>query len=298
MMNIDNMLIKKLDRETLTEWPLPENSNEGDKETRGHILIIAGSRETPGAVILAADAALRAGAGKLTIATGISTATSIAIAIPESKVIGLPENIYGGFDAKAGHLLDNVIEKADAVLIGPGMQDESATCDLIRSLLPTLSKTKVVLDACAMSVMRKSNPSPISFDTPVLLTPHAGEMAHLLDITKEQIQEAPQQYAETTARDWNSIVIMKGATTFIALPNGNLWQHDGNNIGLAISGSGDTLAGIIAGLAASGASLEQAGAWGVVLHALAGEELAKRIGQVGFFAREIADQIPRLIHTL
>jgi ADP-dependent NAD(P)H-hydrate dehydratase len=288
---------KKLNRDTLIGWPLPDNSNEGDKESRGHILIIAGSRETPGAVILAANAALRAGAGKLTIATGISTATSIAIAIPESKVIGLPENIYGGLDAKAAHLLDKSIDGADAVLIGPGMQDESATCDLVTTLLPKLSKAKLVLDACAMSVMRKSKSSLFNYDAPVLLTPHAGEMAHLLDITKEEVQESPQHYAEIAARDWNSIVIMKGATTFIALPKGTVWQHDGNNIGLAISGSGDTLAGIISGLAASGASLEQAGAWGVVLHALAGDELAKRVGQVGFFAREIADEIPRLIHT-
>ena len=94
------------------------------------------------------------------------------------------------------------------------------------------------------------------------------------------------------------MVALKGATTHIAAPDGRLWRHDGGNVGLASSGSGDTLSGIIAGLAARGAPLEQACAWGVALHARAGERLAQRIGPLGYLAREIAGEVPALLHEL
>jgi ADP-dependent NAD(P)H-hydrate dehydratase len=93
-------------------------------------------------------------------------------------------------------------------------------------------------------------------------------------------------------------VALNGATTVIAAPGGALWQHQGGNIGLAISGSGDTLAGIIAGLAARGATLEQAAAWGVALHASAGEQLSLRFGVLGYLAREISAEVPALLRTL
>jgi NAD(P)H-hydrate repair Nnr-like enzyme with NAD(P)H-hydrate dehydratase domain len=92
--------------------------------------------------------------------------------------------------------------------------------------------------------------------------------------------------------------VLKGASTFIAAVNGEMWRHDGANVGLAVSGSGDTLAGIIGGLAARGAALEQASAWGVVLHARAGDALAARFGPLGYFARELAAEVPALMHSL
>jgi NAD(P)H-hydrate repair Nnr-like enzyme with NAD(P)H-hydrate dehydratase domain len=123
-------------------------------------------------------------------------------------------------------------------------------------------------------------------------------MAHLSGAGKDDIEADGCAKAQVAARRWNAVVALKGAATFIAAPDGRLWRHDGGNVGLAISGSGDTLAGIIAGLAARGASLEQAGAWGVALHARAGEQLAARIGPLGYLAREIAAEVPMLMHTL
>jgi NAD(P)H-hydrate repair Nnr-like enzyme with NAD(P)H-hydrate dehydratase domain len=100
------------------------------------------------------------------------------------------------------------------------------------------------------------------------------------------------------ATRWNAIVALKGARTVVASPGGTLWQHEGGNVGLATSGSGDTLAGIIAGLAARGATLEQATCWGVALHARAGERLGRKYGQLGYLARELPGEVPRLLEQL
>ena len=299
--NFLNADITQLSDQVLRQWPLPMPSAAGDKEERGRILVIAGSREMPGAVILAATAALRAGAGKLTIATGASVAHFVALAIPESRVIGLAETAAGGIVRSAAEALGTLADKADAVLIGPGMQDEPAICEFVIAILAKLGDAKVVLDAYAMSVM--CSPRKLleahgaeRFTGRILLTPHAGEMAHLSGIDKEAVFANPCNAARAAALRWNAVVALKGATTFIAAPDGRVWRHDGGNSGLAISGSGDVLSGIITGLAARGASLEQASAWGVALHARAGERLAARFGPLGYLAREIAGEVPALMH--
>ena len=288
-----------LDPAALRGWPLPMPSSVGDKETRGHVLILGGSRAMPGAVILAASAALRVGAGKLTIATGASVAQLVALAIPEARVIGLGETGEGGFTKDAVAELDPLADCVSAILVGPGMQDEAATAALVRALLPRMHGASVVLDACAMGII--CNPdlggkgAPFRFDQPVIVTPHAGEMAHLTGLAKEDISDNPDAHAADAARDWNAVVALKGARTVICAPDGGMWQHEGGNVGLAISGSGDVLAGIIAGLAARGASLAQATCWGVALHALAGERLAERMGLLGYLARELPGEIPSLL---
>lgn len=284
-----------LDDATLREWPLPMPATDEDKHGRGRVLVIAGSPEMPGAAILAAEAALRAGAGKLVIATAQSVAGVVALAVPEARVIGMPETDAGGLDPSGIASLGKAAENSDAVLIGPGMQDEPATCAFVAKLMPALVQTATILDALAMSQV--CDPGSAR-ETEVLLTPHAGEMAHLLGEDKASIEEQADTRAIRASMRWNAIVALKGATTFIATPGRRMWRHDGGNVGLAISGSGDVLAGIITGLAARGATLEQAAAWGVALHARAGQQLAKRIGPLGYLAREILSEIPGLMQAL
>ena len=286
----------------LRGWPLPQTPVDGDKEVRGHVLVLGGSAEMPGAVILAATAALRAGAGKLTIATGASVAQLVALAIPEARVIALRETADGGFTGDATAELNPLADKVNAILVGPGMQDEAATAALVRALLPRLNGTSVVLDACAMGIIRNPDLAPqqppFRFDHPVIVTPHAGEMAHLTGAPKQEIVAEPDLHALRAAEQWNAVVALKGARTVIASPSRQRWCHQGGNVGLAISGSGDTLAGIIAGLAARGATLDQAACWGVALHARAGDKLAERFGTLGYLAREIPDQVPALMESI
>jgi ADP-dependent NAD(P)H-hydrate dehydratase len=293
----------------LRAWPLPMPGDDGDKEVRGHVLVLGGSREMPGAVILAATAALRAGAGKLTVATGASVAQLVALAMPEARVIGLAETETGGFLPEAIARLDPLADRVNAILIGPGMQDEAAAAELVHGLLERLhgstpeNTPAVVLDACAMGTLMHPPPGwapgeAFRFRQPVVLTPHCGEMAHLTGIEKTEIVAGPDARALDSAEAWNAVVALKGARTVIASPQGEMWRHEGGNVGLAISGSGDTLAGIIAGLAARGATLEQAACWGVTLHARAGERLAERMGVLGYLAREIPNEIPALLESI
>jgi hydroxyethylthiazole kinase-like uncharacterized protein yjeF len=286
---------QRVDPQALRRWPLPSLAGDADKEVRGRVVVIAGSREMPGAAVLAATAALRVGAGKLVIATARSVAAQMAFSMPEARVIALPETPGGGFEAAAGpELLEDCLCPAHAVVIGPGLMDQEATCAFVQALLPLLRDRPVVLDALAMdSVIRIGR-----FPQPVLLTPHAGEMAHLSGMDKDAVLSDPLAAAVEAARRWNAVVAVKGATTAIAAPDGRAWLHEGGNTGLATSGSGDTLAGAIGGLLARGATLEQACAWGVLLHAQAGERLARRLGPVGYLAREIAREMVSVLAAL
>jgi hydroxyethylthiazole kinase-like uncharacterized protein yjeF len=215
--------------------------------------------------------------------------------MPEARVIALPETPGGGFEAAAGaELLEPCIVPAHAVVIGPGLMDADATCSFVLGLLPLLRDRRVVLDALAMDCVSAVG----RFPQPVLLTPHAGEMAHLSQADKDGVLADPLAAAQEAARRWNAVVAVKGPSTAIAAPDGRAWLHEGGNSGLATSGSGDTLAGAIGGLAARGATLEQACAWGVLLHAQAGERLARRLGPVGYLAREIAVEMVSVLGAL
>ncbi len=284
----------RLDARLLRRWPLPQVPDDADKEDRGRVLVIAGSREIPGAALLAAIAALRAGAGKLVVATAQSVAQPLALALPEARVIALPEDEQGSFLPAAIDLLADSARHAAAVLVGPGLMDAVGTCRFVRALLPLAAHAPLVLDALAMDIVRGGQ----CFEQPVLLTPHAGEMAHLSGRSKEEVTADPEAAVLEAATRWNATVALKGATTLMATPDGGRWRHAAGHPGLATSGSGDVLAGVIAGLAAQHPVLEQACAWGVVLHSLAGAALGRRIGPLGYLARELPAEIPALLRRL
>lgn len=285
------MKFRILDARALREWPLPPIAEDADKEERGRVVIVGGSREIAGAVQLAGVAALRAGAGKLVIATAGSVAATVGQAVPEARVIPLPETEGGAFEASGAAMLESTLENAAAVLVGPGMMDPEGSMPFLDRLLRAARKVPVILDASAMDVVKAMG----RVDQPVLVTPHAGEMAHLTGISKEDIAREPEAAALRASSQWQATVALKGASTLIATPCGSAWRHDAGHPGLATSGSGDVLAGLIAGFAARGAPLEQACAWGVVLHALAGRALARSTGSVGYLARELPGIVPQLL---
>ncbi|MCC2675138.1 MAG: hypothetical protein K0R58_2085 [Ramlibacter sp.] len=284
----------RVDDALLRGWPLPAPQSDGDKEDRGRVLVVAGSREMPGAAALAGTAALRAGAGKLVIATPQSAAQSVATMVPEARVIALPEASDGGPSFHGLPLLQALAPATSALVIGPGMLGRDATLTFVQGLLPVFRHATVVLDALAMDAV----PSAGRFQQPVILTPHAGEMAHLTGAAKEDLQEDPLDTARRHASQWQVVLALKGAVTIVARADGEAWLHACETPGLGTSGSGDVLAGIIAGLAARGASPEQATVWGVALHARAGEVLEARHGTVGYLAREISAEVPALMHRL
>lgn len=293
-MNMPAAGVQALNDQALRGWPLPWLDEQGDKETRGLVVIIAGSVEMPGAALLAARAALRAGAGKVIVATVQAAAMAVALAVPESRVIGLPATPEGGIHPAGAARLDFCLARASALLVGPGMQDEGASCDLARWLCQSYPQLPIVLDAAAIPA---ADP-PLQDAAPLLITPHAGEMAHLAGQSKDVVLADPQAAACASAARLRALVALKGADTVIAHPDGRVWLHQASVVGLATAGSGDVLAGLIAGFAARGAPLEQAAAWGVAVHARAGMRLAQRFGRVGYLAGELSAEAPAVIDSL
>lgn len=279
----------------LREWALPTHDDGDDKEGRGRIFVVGGSAQIPGAILLAALASLRAGAGQLKIATAKSIAAHVAVAVPESWVLPLDETEAGGFDPACADEVAENANNANAVLFGPGMMDPEATSRLLHTALPQIQKPTLVLDAAPLACLGDAPDLLHSLAGNVIVTPHAGEMAAMLGRDKGEIKADPQGAALEAAAKLRAVVAMKGSQTFVADPDGRVYCNRYGNIGLATSGSGDTLAGIIAGLAARGADPMQATVWGVYLHARAGDVLAKRVGPLGFLARELLAEIPALM---
>jgi ADP-dependent NAD(P)H-hydrate dehydratase len=290
--------VETLSPRLLRGWQLPQPSESGDKESRGRVLVVAGSAELPGTAILASTAALRAGAGKLRIAAVESIAPSIGVAVPEARIYALPETEHSGIDPTAAEYLAELANDCQATLIGPGLVDNEAILKLLIGLLPRLSTTSLVLDSEAMMAITGCPDELYDLRCPAALTPHAGEMAGLLGDPKEDVLSDLVGSARRASARFRTVIVLKSAESIIADPEGRIWRNRGGTVGLATSGSGDTLSGIIAGLAARGADLPQAAAWGVFLHSRAGERLASRIGPLGFLARELLAEIPPLMREL
>jgi ADP-dependent NAD(P)H-hydrate dehydratase len=267
--------------------PLP---HEGSKDDRGRVLVVAGSAGVPGAALLAGTAALRAGAGKLQLATVKCAAISLAIAVPEALVIGLPETVDGAI-AYEGTMerLTSSLEGVDAVLVGPGMAETEDTITLTEALMARAGpSTCFVADATALCGYRSYAEVVRSRKKWTVITPHAGEMAGLLNRSRESVEADPGRAAEDAAELLNAVVVMKGPQTLIVTPDQQCWLYTGGGVGLATSGSGDVLAGLIAGLLARGVDPTHAAIWGVYLHGEAGRSLSAKVGTLGFLARDLA----------
>lgn len=283
---------KPLDNAALRAHPLPEVV-DGDKGSKGGILVVAGSRQVPGAALLAATSAMRAGAGRLRIATAKSIAPHVAIAMPEAMVIALPEHRDGGFARSAVATIAEHAARVDAVVAGPGMERGDICKRICDALLET--HARLALDAALLHSLSPLDECDPQRETAPVLLPHAGELASLLDCDEEEIAADPIRSGHRAAGLYRSVVLVKGVTSHVVHPDGRAWTYSGGAPGLGVSGSGDTLAGIVGGLLARGTEPLNALLWGVWLHGEAGAALAKKVGPIGFLAREIADEIPALL---
>jgi hydroxyethylthiazole kinase-like uncharacterized protein yjeF len=278
--------------QVLRGWPLPEPT--GGKNARGSVLVIGGSTETLGAVLLAAEAAMRAGAGKLQVATVASLAPYVAVALPEALVRALPETDGGAIAPDAADVVRDLAESADAVLVGPGMADKEATQGFGEGLLPHL-RGPLALDALGLATVTAQEGCVHHLEGRVVLTPNPTEIAYALHVEEDRIEEDPAGAATDLAARARAVVGLGGATSWIATPDGRLWRDDSGNAGLGVSGSGDVRAGITAGLLARGSDPAQAAVWAAWLHGRSGERLASSVGRLGFLARELPAEVPRAL---
>jgi ADP-dependent NAD(P)H-hydrate dehydratase len=284
-----------LERSLLRNFPLPDHPEDGDKEERGRLLVVAGSRELAGAALLAGMGGLRAGAGKLQIATGASVAPALSVAMPEARVVGCPETDEGCIAAQAIGPLLKWVEGAQATVIGCGLQHGPPLDDLLDALLASRVDTPLVLDAAVLGSLAPRSAAVRAWKGGAVLLPHAREMARLLECEPEAVEADPLAAARRASETFGAVALIKGQYSYIVAPDGRAFRFTGGGVGLATSGSGDALAGIVGGLAARGADPLTAALWGVHLHGEAGRTLARRIGRIGFLARELLDEVPGLM---
>ncbi|WP_207539282.1 NAD(P)H-hydrate dehydratase [Sabulicella rubraurantiaca] len=291
------MSVTEITPEWLRANKLPPLPDAASKDERGRVLVAGGGVEVPGAILLAATGALRAGAGKMQVATVASVAPGLALAMPEARVIALEETAEGGIAPAAAPRLSEAAARADAIAFGPGMLDADEAGTLARALLDQLpGEPRILLDAAAVCALEPDSAGRHAGR--LVLTPHAGEMAQMLGRPREELEAEPLDAAREAARRFRAVVVMKGGCSYVATPQGLAFSCARGNVGLATSGSGDTLAGAITGLMARGAPPLLATLWGVFIHAVAGEKLAQRVGPVGYLARELPGEFPGILAEL
>ncbi|QHC69063.1 NAD(P)H-hydrate dehydratase [Rathayibacter sp. VKM Ac-2801] len=268
-------------------WPLPEPG--GSKHARGDVVVVGGARKTPGAAILAGIAALRSGAGRITLCVAESVASATAVALPECGVVALPETRDGSVSGRGLDVLAGELSSADVALIGPGLDDARSTTATLRALAPLLDGVPSVhLDAFPLGVLPGQRRAARRLAGRLLLTPNTEEAARLLGEEVGDLEEAAVAIAER----YGAVVSLFNT---IASPDGDVVRIDEEHPGLATAGSGDVLAGATAGLRARGVDPMGAAAWGAHLHTEADTLLTRRIGPAGYLASEIPGEFPSVL---
>jgi ADP-dependent NAD(P)H-hydrate dehydratase / NAD(P)H-hydrate epimerase len=276
---------------------LPLRPAAGHKGTFGHVLVIAGSRGKSGAAALAAEGAGRAGAGLVTIACPVSIAEVLAVKCTEAMTAPVPDTAEHCFGAASETLLLTLARERDVVALGPGIGTAGETQALVRRLVGALD-LPLVLDADGLNALG-GTPSVLKGRRgPSILTPHPGEAARLMGLTAAEVNRDRVGAARALARESGAVVVLKGAATLIASPEGRIVVNATGGPVLGTGGTGDVLTGVVAGLLAQGLAPLVAAALGVHLHGFAGDRLAVRLGPSGVLAGEVARELPRATRVL
>ncbi len=276
---------------------LPRYDQDIHKGTRGRVLVVAGSLGLTGAAALSAWGAQRVGAGLVTVACAQSLLPILAVKLTEAMTAPLPE-VRGGFiSRKAATKILQLAQKADAVVIGPGLGRHPETAKLLAKILPQLSKP-LVLDADALFLLSGQEKLVRKLKAPVLLTPHSGEAGRLLGISAVEVERNRLKIAKQIAREYNGVAVLKGPHTVIARASGAVRINPTGNRALATGGTGDVLSGILGGLLAQGLTPFDAAAAGVYLHGLAGEKAGEIFGPDGLLAGDLLPILPQLLKQI
>lgn len=263
----------------------------------GHVLLIGGARGYAGAIALAARAAMRSGAGLVTVLTPESVAGVVAGASLESMVIGTRETEIGSLSAEVWTEWKNRIDDYDAVLVGPGLTRHEQSLALVRHVIRDCD-APLVLDADAISVLEGQPNWVERARAPTVITPHPGELARLFSQSVEEVQKDRCGVALAAARFTRATVVLKGAGTVVAKDGKPLGINLSGNPGMATGGSGDVLAGLLVGLLGQKLDPFDAARAAVYIHGRAGDNAAWRKSQAGIVAGDLVDEIPFVFRDL
>ena len=286
------LLTADLIRSYLT--PRAENAHKG---TTGHLLVLAGSPGKTGAASMTSMSALRAGAGLVSLAIGQNLNAVLEAQMLEAMTVPLPTSRDGAFGESAFGAIQKLMSDKKCLAIGPGLGQASATGKLVRKIIAE-SQIPLVVDADGINNLAGQMQILKCARVPIILTPHPGEMARLLNVNVGKVQEDRINCARNVAVDLNVHVVLKGARTVIAHPDGRVFINPTGNAGMASGGMGDVLTGIIAGQIVQGFSPESAAHIGVYLHGAAADSLAQSIGPYCYLAGEVMNAIPAEIKKI
>ncbi len=301
---IPSHLVEQTEAELITSaWArtvLPHRPLSANKGTFGRVLVIAGSINYIGAAYLACSGALRVGAGLVTLATPASLQPVLAAKLTEVTYLPLPESQPGIISAQAAQLIRRQLKDYNVLLMGCGVGQGQSTATFVRSVLlrSKLPLPFLVLDADALNILGKVPGWWRQLTGEAILTPHPGEMSRLAETSVNEVQSDRVGIARRLAAEWHKTIVLKGAYTVIAAPDGQARISPVANPGLASAGTGDVLTGVIAGLAAQGLPSFDAAALGVYLHAQAGEMIKEILGNAGMIATDLLTALPLVIKQI
>jgi hydroxyethylthiazole kinase-like uncharacterized protein yjeF len=261
-------------------------------------MAIAGSVNYSGAAYLACSGAMRVGAGLVTLATSASLQPILAAKLTETTFLPLPESEPGVISAEAAGIAGQQFSQYDTLLIGCGLGQNQATADFVEALLDQEQLPTPIMDADALNILSKKAGWPAQVPENAVLTPHPGEMSRLCGLPIEEIQADRLNIARKYAEEWKKTIVLKGAFAVIASPEGSCGISPFANPGLATAGTGDVLAGVIAGLSAQGLEPFDAACLGVYLHGEAGEMIRNMLGDTGMIASDLLQALPVVIKQL
>jgi len=272
----------------------PRNSYKGNF---GHVFILAGSRGLTGAAALCSNAALRSGAGVVTLGMPVSLNSVMSKKLTEVMTFSLAETKEITLSLKAEKEILKKVKSSDIVVLGPGLSRHPETQKLINRLILKIDKP-MVIDADALNAISKNVNIFKKIEPKYVVTPHQGEMSRLINKTAEYIKNNRFLVAKKFSRDYNAVVVLKGAGTIVTEPDGKNYINTTGNPGMATAGSGDVLTGIIAGFLSQGLKMFDASILGVYVHGLAGDFAAKDKGEIGLIAGDILENIPYAIKAM
>lgn len=282
-----------IEADQVKSW-LPIRVPQAHKGDFGRVLVIAGSVGMTGAAALASEAALRAGAGLVTLVLPESLNDLMEVKLTEVMTRPCPETADRSLALAAQPKIEELAASSDVVVMGPGLSLVPETQELIRRLIVSLPCPQV-LDADALTALSSDLSILAKVKQPAICTPHPGEMGRLLGITPEEVQADRIGVVHRAANELKAVVVLKGARSLICSPDGLPWINRTGNPGMASGGTGDVLTGMIGGLLAQGLSSERAACAGVYLHGLAGDLAAAEKTQLGIIAGDLLARVPMAI---
>jgi NAD(P)H-hydrate epimerase len=278
-------------------WLVPDREPDSHKGTYGHLLVAAGSRGKTGAAILACRAAMRTGAGLTTLAAARSLNDIFAGALVEVMTEPLRDDADEEMGTLSDHEWRRILERKSAVVFGPGVGVGDSARTALWWLLKNL-ETPFVIDADGLNVLAEDVARLDGAKRPPVLTPHPGEMARLAGSDTAAVNNDRVGVARAFAERHRCYVVLKGARTIIAAPEGRVFINPTGNPGMASGGMGDVLAGILGALLAQGLAVEDALKLGVFVHGLAGDQVATAKGEIGMIASDVIEAVPECLKLL